>query len=67
MVINIIWCVKIYNPKLKTKTDYPDCFNLKGEFEYSSHPIEKGVDVESAHVPDHEVHGGSHMRKRSTL
>lgn len=66
MVINIIWCVKIYIPKLKTKTYYPDGFNLKGEFEYISHPIEKDVDVGCFNPENWDIMIRTHIRKRST-
>ena len=66
MVINIIWCVKIYNPKLKRKSNYTDDVNLNRDFEYGSHLNEKNIDVGSFHPEKWDTMILTYIKKRST-
>lgn len=66
MVIKIIWCVKIYNLKLKRKTNYTDGFNFNRDFECDSHPIEKNIDVGCFNPENWDNMIRMYMKKRAT-
>lgn len=58
--------MKIYNNKLKRKTNYKDGFNLNGNFEYESHPLEKNIDIGCFQPEIWDIVIRTYIKKRST-
>jgi len=58
--------VKIYDPKLRRKSNYTDDVNLNRDFEYNSHPNVKNIDVGCFHSENWDTMIRAYIKKRPT-